>query len=35
MENFVFPDEIKSKLIKLSKLYIFYASKNYGKDLDQ
>ena len=26
MENFVFPDEIKTKLMKMTKLYIFYAS---------
>ena len=26
MENFVFPDEIKTKLMKMSKLYISYAS---------
>ena len=27
MENFVFPDEIKTKLMKMSKLYISYASQ--------
>ena len=34
MENFVFPDEIKTKLMKMSKLTnIFYVPKNYGKAL--
>ena len=32
MENFVFPDEIKTKLMKMSKLRnIFYVPYNYGK----
>ena len=32
MENFVFPDEIKTKLMKMSKLInIFYVPLNYAK----
>ena len=32
MENFVFPDEIKTKLMKMSKFKnISYIPKNYGK----